>query len=144
MCDWVFVFTGLGCGPGFADILQDRISLFIFSILFFLGTAQLWREGPIKSCYFFLRYKSTFLFTKTFLLKVLATFWTQKQTNLWISASLNVEIQHLSLLQLSSRILHNATVRHQVNTSSRREPEHTDELIRFLQNCYFADTVKHK
>lgn len=39
----VFLFTGLGCVSGFADVLQDRVSLFIFSILFFLGATQLWR-----------------------------------------------------------------------------------------------------
>lgn len=51
ICDRVFVFTGLGCGPGFADILQDGIPLFIFAILIFLGTTQLWREGPVRLCH---------------------------------------------------------------------------------------------
>lgn len=48
MCVCVFVFTGLGCRPGFADVLQDRISLFIFSIFLFLGTTQLWGEEPLS------------------------------------------------------------------------------------------------
>lgn len=39
----VFLFTGLGRVSGFADVLQDRVSLFIFSILFFLGATQLRR-----------------------------------------------------------------------------------------------------
>lgn len=45
VCVCVFPFTGLGCGSGFADVLQDRVSLFILSILFFLDSTQLWRVG---------------------------------------------------------------------------------------------------
>lgn len=38
----VFPFTGVRCGSGFADVFQDRVSLFILSILFFLDSTQLW------------------------------------------------------------------------------------------------------
>lgn len=44
MC--VCVFTGLGGGSGFADVLQDGIPLLVLSIFLFLGTTRLWTEGP--------------------------------------------------------------------------------------------------
>lgn len=44
VCVCVFSFTGLGCVSGFADVLQDRVSLFILSILFFPDSTQL-RKG---------------------------------------------------------------------------------------------------
>lgn len=44
VCVCVFSFTGLGCVSGFADVLQDRVSLFILAILFFPDSTQL-RKG---------------------------------------------------------------------------------------------------
>lgn len=50
VCVCVFLFTGLGCGSGFADVLQDRVSLFILSILFFLDSTQLRRGRNLTLC----------------------------------------------------------------------------------------------
>lgn len=43
------VFTGLGRRPGFADVLQDGVPLFVVSVLFFPGAAQLRRATKSAS-----------------------------------------------------------------------------------------------